>query len=109
MKISIFTTYTKPEERCDPWEEAINCYESIADEVVITGKSWPKEFKWEYIGQTFQEGFEKTSGDWSIRMDIDYFFHEKISKILKIYLINTKIILYFRFHNINFLLQIGMT
>ena len=77
MKISIFTTYTKPEERCDPWEEAINCYESIADEVVITGKSWPKEFKWEYIGQTFQEGFEKTSGDWSIRMDIDYFFHEK--------------------------------
>ena len=58
MKISILRLIQNL-KRCDPWEEAINCYESIADEVVITGKSWPKEFKWEYIGQTFQEGFEK--------------------------------------------------
>ena len=27
MKVSIFTTMTNPEERMDPWKEALNCYE----------------------------------------------------------------------------------
>ena len=27
MKISIFTSMTNPEERQDPWKEAIQCYE----------------------------------------------------------------------------------
>ena len=27
MKISIFTSMTNPEERQDPWKEALNCYE----------------------------------------------------------------------------------
>ena len=89
MKISIFTTYTEPELRNDPWKEALNCYEDFADEVVTTGKDWPYEFKWDLIGKTFQEGFEKSSGDWAIRMDIDYFFHEnsikKLRKLLKKY------------------------
>jgi hypothetical protein len=82
MKISIFTTYTDPDLRNDPWKEAISCYEDFADEVVITGHNWPSEFSWELIGETFQEGFEKTTGDWALRMDIDYFFHEKhLSKL----------------------------
>ena len=75
MKISIFTTMTNPEERMDPWKEATNCYEEFADEVIITGKDWPYEFTWDHIGKTFHEGFEKTSGEWAIRMDLDYFFH----------------------------------
>ena len=29
------------------------------------------------IGKIFQEGYEKSSMDWVIRMDLDYFFHEK--------------------------------
>ena len=37
MKVSIFTTMTNPEERMDPWKEALNCYESIADEVIVVG------------------------------------------------------------------------
>ena len=73
MKLSIFTSMTNPEERNDAWQEAISCYEDIADEVIVVGDSWPEEFKFDLIGQTYQEGFEKSSGDWVIRMDLDYF------------------------------------
>lgn len=77
MKISVATTYTNPEERNDPWKEALSCYEDFADEVVVTGKDWPHDFSWELIGETFNQGFKKASGDWVLRMDIDYFIHEK--------------------------------
>ena len=77
MKLSLFTTYTEAEKRNDPWKEALSCFNFIADEVIVTGDDWPYEFKWSQIGKYFQEGLENTSGDWSIRMDIDYFFHEK--------------------------------
>ncbi len=83
MKISIFTTITNPEERMDPWKEALACYEDIADEVVCVGKDWPEEFSFELIGQKFQEGFDNSNGDWVIHMDIDNFFHENdISKLI---------------------------
>ncbi|MDC3103223.1 hypothetical protein OA408_00470 [Acidimicrobiaceae bacterium] len=89
MKISIFTTYTNPEERKDPWREALNCYEDFADEIIVTGKDWPYEFSWDLIGKTFEKGYQKSTGDWVIRMDIDYFFHEKnlkrLSKLLSDY------------------------
>ncbi len=75
--LSIFTTMTNPEERNDPWKESLSCYEDFADEVVITGKDWPKEFKWDTIGKTFQEGYNLSTKDWVIRMDLDYFFHNK--------------------------------
>ena len=83
MKISIFTSMTDPKERMDPWKEALSCYHDFADEVVIVGKDWPQEFSWDYIGKTFHEGFEKSTGDWVIRMDLDYFFHE--NSLLKIF------------------------
>ena len=50
MKLSIFTSMTNPEERNDAWQEAISCYEDIADEVIIVGDSWPEEFKFDLIG-----------------------------------------------------------
>lgn len=74
---------TNPEERNDPWKEALNCYEDFADEVIIEGKDWPKNFEWDIIGKYFQKGFDNSSGDWVIRMDIDYFFHEKYLESLK--------------------------
>ena len=77
MKISIFTHMTNPEERMDPWKEALDCYENFSDEIVIVGNDWPYEFKWEKIGQIFQEGFEKSKGDWVINMPTDMIFHEK--------------------------------
>ena len=80
MKISIFTTYTNPEQRNDPWKESLTCYEDFADEIIVTGSDWPDEFSWEHIGKTFNEGYEKSSGDWVMRMDIDYLLHEQLLK-----------------------------
>ena len=37
MKISVITSYTNPEERCDPWKEAINCYERTDMDLLILG------------------------------------------------------------------------
>ena len=88
LKISITTTMTDPESRKDPWREALQCYEDIADEVIITGQNWQYDFIWNEIGEFFQEGFDKANGDWVIRMDLDYFFHEndilKIRKFLEL-------------------------
>ena len=75
--LSIFTSMTKPEERKDPWSESLSCYEDFADEVIVVGENWPEEFEWDHIGKVFQEGFDKSTKDWVIRMDLDYFFHEK--------------------------------
>ena len=84
--LSIATSYTNPEKRMDPWREALACYEDLADEVVRSGEDWPYEFTWDYIGKVFNESYQKATGDWVIRMDLDYFFHEKdfenIRKIL---------------------------
>ncbi len=78
MKLSIFTSMTNPEERKDPWEEALRSYEDIADEVITVGQNWPPgEFEWKYIGEVFQEGHDICTGDWVMRMDIDYILHEK--------------------------------
>ena len=75
--LSIFTSMTNPEKRNDPWQEALKCYNDLADEVIVVGQDWPYEFSWDFIGKTFQKGFDKCSSDWVIRMDIDYFIHEK--------------------------------
>ena len=47
LRISTFTTMTNPDERNDPWKEALSCYESFSDEVVVVGNDWPKEFKFD--------------------------------------------------------------
>lgn len=86
MKISIFTSYTNPEERMDPWKESLKCYEDFADEVVVVGKKWKYEFSFDQIGKVFQEGFTKSSGDWVIKMDIDTIFHENDFERIKYYL-----------------------
>ena len=75
--LSIVTSMTNPEERGDPWKEALNCFEDFADEVIIKGNDWPYEFKWDHIGKTFESGIKEASGDWVIMMSLDYFFHEK--------------------------------
>jgi len=77
LKISVITSFTNPEERMDPWKEALNCYENFADEVVVTGQNLKEEFEFSDIGHMFQEGFDKAGGDWVVKMDIDTFLHEK--------------------------------
>ncbi len=83
MKLSIFTSMTNPDERNDPWKEATKCYEDFADEVVVAGETWPEEFKFDYIGKVFQDGFNQSTGDWVIHMDIDNLFHEKDKERLR--------------------------
>lgn len=101
MKLSIFTTVTRPAKRGDTYKEALSCYTDLADEVVIIHgnanakaldyenngakvvvaptilDTWPKEFSWEIIGQHFQRGYEVSSGDVVIHADLDFIFHEK--------------------------------
>ena len=67
INLSVATTMTNPEDRNDPWKEALNCYNQIADELIIVGEDWPYEFKFDHIGKTFQKGFNKCSGDWVLR------------------------------------------
>lgn len=94
-KLSIFTMITRPEERQDPWREAIANFTEFADEVIIVcgDKSdlkldFPNKEKIKLVynewrsddymiyGEQYRIGFENTTGDYAIKCDIDYFFHE---------------------------------
>ena len=75
--VTVFTSMTNPDERKDPWKQALNCYEDLADDINIIGQKFPEEFKWDYFGKIFQDAFNSSKGDWVFRMDVDYFFHEK--------------------------------
>ena len=87
--LSIVTSMTNPEERGDPWKEALNCFKDYSDEIIIKGDDWPYEFKWDHIGKTFESGIHDASGDWVLVMSLDYFFHEKYKeKLLNLYLIH---------------------
>ncbi len=94
MKLSVFTTVTDPDARGDDVDDALECYDQLADEVVVVdgtaygslwdkGKlkcisyKWPKEFSWRFIGEQFTRGYEACTGDWVIRADIDMVWHER--------------------------------
>lgn len=97
MKLSIFTTVTNPILRGDNLYPSLECYEELADEVVIvngklnaplygekardTTKNityvWPRKFSWDFIGQQFQRGYEACTGDVVIHADLDFIFHEQ--------------------------------
>ena len=102
-KISIFTTIgggnLSPSERQDLYLEALESYLDFADEVVLVigddennrewiknlpkddklkfiYKYWASEFDWKRIGKQFQFGYENCTGNYVIRADGDYFFHQ---------------------------------
>lgn len=83
---SIFTTMTNPDSRNDPWRESLNCYNALADEVIVVGENWPYEFDWGVFNKIYQGGFDQCTTDWVMRMDLDYFIHENDIKKLKTYL-----------------------
>lgn len=97
MKLSVFTTATNPVSRGDLFDEAMDCYRDLADEVIYIDGSgdfkdgqkiqyedktievyshWPKEFSWKLIGNQFQKGYEACTGDWVIHADLDFIFHQ---------------------------------
>lgn len=79
MKLGVFTTATYPEKRGDTYNEAMECYKDLADEVVCMRgeETWPKEFSWEIIGKHFQQGYNELNTDWVIHADLDFIFHEE--------------------------------
>lgn len=85
--ISVFTTMTNPDERNDPWQEALDCYKKISDNNVVTvGEDWPLEFDWGIFNKVYQKGFDKCDSKWVMRMDLDYFIHEDDIEKIKFYL-----------------------
>jgi len=78
MKLGIFTTTSFPERRGEHYQESLECYMDLADEVVTMRgeETWPKEFNWPLIGQHFQKGYEQLNTDWVIHADLDFIFHE---------------------------------
>lgn len=76
MKISVCVATYNAKKRQEPYEEAIACFNSFADEVIEIDDVWPEEFSWPFIGEIFQRGYERATGDWVLRFDLDYFLHE---------------------------------
>lgn len=101
MKLSIFTTVKHSVKRQDLYFEPINCFLELADQLVMVDGNtyiqqdkdrirkicegtpithvphgWRKEFKWPFIGEQFQRGYEACTGDWVIHADLDFLFHE---------------------------------
>jgi len=104
MKLSIITTITNPTLNQYAWREAIENYLELADEVIVVngGKKlihsllpknlfnnivsnklkiidvpWPKQWHWSELPVHLNAGLEAATGDWVIKTDIDYFFHDK--------------------------------
>lgn len=89
LKLSIFTTVSDPVNRGEHFEQSVNCYKDLADEVVIVNGGlpllgyktvqykWEQSFSWDFIGQQFQRGYEACTGDWVIHADLDFIFHER--------------------------------
>ena len=59
------------------WEDKaeVNNVISIAKIKEIKYK-WPEEFDFCFIGQQFNRGYKACTGDWVIRADLDFFWHE---------------------------------
>lgn len=95
MKLSILTTITNPEARQDKWREALDCYQDLADEVIVVcgfqgdmelgfgGKvtavyqDWPSEWNWVELPRHLNFGKKYCTGDWILKLDIDQLIHEK--------------------------------
>ena len=78
MRISCFITKTRAKERGDTFDECYSQALKLCDEVIVIDgeKSWPYEFKWPTIGNHFQKGYEKATGDWILHLDCDFIIHE---------------------------------
>lgn len=106
MTISILTTIGNEQfsgiDRQDPVYEAIDSYADLADEIVVVNghhKSvrdkflkiignrkvhiieylyrWPYIWNWRELPLHLNAGYGQCTGDWVIKCDIDYIFHEK--------------------------------
>lgn len=110
MKVSALVCVTNPEDRQDPWRESLASMLPWADEIVVVdggtdqswyvelyhkweGKDyeklkvvnmpWPNNFDWSELPKHLNYGLERCTGDWVVRMDIDYVAKEDWKSKLK--------------------------
>lgn len=99
MTISALVCVTNPDKRQDPWKESINAMLSWASEVVVVcGREedvdlikgefkqpnvkahymeWEDDYNWDAYPRHLNFGLQFCTGDWVIRMDIDYVTKEE--------------------------------
>ena len=105
MKLSAHCNVTNPEKMGYPYLESIRSFANLCDEVIVVdggttdgslekikeikkvriieGRKWERDFDWTVMPKNLQLGLEACKGDWAIKFDIDYIFHEKYIKELK--------------------------
>ena len=107
MKLSIHTTITNPDYWQYAWKESIESFLALADEVIVIygsetdlrllqnidvphGKElkwayleWPYNFSWDEISRHNNLGYSLCTGDWVMKTDCDYVFHENDIKNMR--------------------------
>lgn len=85
MKLSAFITITRPEERGDTFDQCYASASYLCDEVIVIDgeNTWSREFNWKIIGEHFQSGYERCTGDWCLHLDTDFIIHENDFEALR--------------------------
>lgn len=106
MEISIHVNVKNPKTNQFPYLESIASYCKLADEVIVVDGGttdgsienikkidkkvrvieypWPDDWTWDQLAHSTRAGYEACSGDWAIKMDLDYVVHEdSVSNIRK--------------------------
>lgn len=97
MKISVIGSFSS-ERKGDPWREWLDCYRTLADEVVLVydyketaiseylymksgapvetiNMDWPEEYSWSEFPRHNNAAYKKATGDWVLRFNVDYFMN----------------------------------
>jgi hypothetical protein len=99
MKLSIIVITANPTEKQYAWKEALASYSDLADEIIIVdgGKEKleipsnarlihipdPEVWNWAEHPKRLNVGLLEATGDWIIKVDIDWIFHENDMKRIK--------------------------
>lgn len=98
MKLSIVTTITNPDKYQYAWREALKNYALLADEIIVVNGGealnpgqierqvaakmveilmpWPEQWHWRELPLHLNAGLAAATGDWVLKMDIDYLIRE---------------------------------